>query len=75
MTSLANNPKYPDITVEFRVMDGEQAIHVGWYHLSSDVARRACAERFNECLKSGHTIVSKMVAYVPRVHLKSEGLS
>lgn len=60
MTSLANNPKFHDIVVDFVITDPAGELHhVGSFHLSNDAERRACTERFHDCLMQGYSVSTK----------------
>lgn len=60
MTSLANNPRFPDIVVDFTITTPDGKLHhKGSYRLSNDVERRACAERFHECLQQGYALTTR----------------
>jgi hypothetical protein len=60
MTILFNNPRFPDILVDFTITDPSGALHhAGAYHLANDVERRAVAERLHQCLSQGYTVTTK----------------
>lgn len=74
MTSLANNPSYADIVIDFTIFAKDGSLHhTGSYHNANDVERRSVTERFHECLEQGYRIVTVRGADRRRVRQGSFG--
>lgn len=52
----------PAIRIKYTINDDKgQKVHEGTFNYTDLNERRACAERFNQCLLDGYTVITRRV--------------